>query len=416
MRPIAFARYRSVLAFLPLLGACTAEPPPPRVLDKAKIEITDDVREVAKHSNEFAFDLYERLRKTDGNLFFSPASVSTALAMTYAGAGGQTKEQIARVLHLDAADERVHKGFGEMARILHSNGERYQLRMANRLWGMEGYPFRPEFLTVTREVYGAELAQVDFNKPDKAAQTINDWIAKQTEGRIGQLISPGMIEPLTRLALTNAVYFKAAWRDEFWKGATEEAPFHVSADEEMSVPMMRQVERFSYAETDDGQILELPYVGGDLSMVVVLPKQTDGLPKLEQTTTAGRLDEWIADFESRRVEVFLPKFKIAWQLPLTDPLKSMGMASAFKDDADFSGMSSVEHLKLSAVIHAAFVDVDEKGTEAAAATTVLTDATSEPPGEDKPAVFRADHAFMFLIRDVRSGAMLFLGRLANPAE
>jgi serine protease inhibitor len=154
MRPIAFARYRSFLAFLPMLGACTAEPPPPRVIDKAKIEITDDVRGVAVHSNEFAFDLYERLRKTDGNLFFSPASVSTALAMTSAGAGGQTKEQIARVLHIDAADERVHKGFGEMARILRSNGERYQLRMANRLWGSEGYPFRPAFLTLTREVYG----------------------------------------------------------------------------------------------------------------------------------------------------------------------------------------------------------------------------------------------------------------------
>jgi serpin B len=417
MRPIAFARYRSFLvAFLPLLGACTAEPPPPRVIDKAKIEITDDVRGVAVHSNEFAFDLYERLRKTDGNLFFSPASVSTALAMTYAGAGGQTKEQIARVLHIDAADERVHKGFGEMARILHSDGERYQLRMANRLWGLEGYPFRPAFLTLTREVYGAELAQVDFNKPDNAAQSINDWIARQTEGKIGQLISREMMAPLTRLVLTNAIYFKAAWRDEFWKGATEEAHFHVSADEEINVPMMRQIEYFSYAETDDGQILELPYVGGDLSMVVVLPKQTDGLPKLEQTTMAGRLDEWIAGFESRRVEVFLPKFKIAWQLPLTDPLKSMGMASAFKDDADFSGMSSVEHIKLSAVIHAAFVDVDEEGTEAAAATAVMLDGASKPPGEDKPTVFNADHPFMFLIRDVRSGAILFLGRLANPIE
>ena len=179
MRQTRFARHRNCLvAFLPLLGACTAEPPPPRVLDKAKIEITDDVREAAVHSNEFAFDLYERLRKTDGNLFFSPASVSTALAMTYAGAGGQTKQQMARVLHLDAADERVHQGFGEMARILRSDGERYQLRMANRLWGLEGYPFRPAFLTLTREVYGAELAQVDFNKPDNAARTINDGVAK----------------------------------------------------------------------------------------------------------------------------------------------------------------------------------------------------------------------------------------------
>ena len=416
MRQIALARYRTfLLAFLPVLGACTAEVPPPRVFEAAEITVTDDAREVARASNRFAFDLYVQLRQSDGNLFFSPASVSTALAMTYAGAGGRTKEQMAHVLHLDAADERVHQGFGALARILNSNGERYQLRMANRLWGLKGYPFRPAFLKVTREDYGAELGQVDFNQPDKAAHTINDWIAKQTEGKIGQMLSPGMLDPLTRLVLTNAIYFKAAWQDEFWKGATEEAPFHVSADEEAKVPMMRQFEHFSYTETDDAQILELPYVGGDLAMVVVLPKQADGLAELEQTATAERIDQWIAEYESRRVEVFLPKFKISSQVPLTDPLKSLGRTSAFsKEDADFSGMSSFEDLKLYAVIHAAFVDVDEEGTEAAAATAVMADAAAELPSEDKPVVFRADHPFLFLIRDLRTGAILFLVRLVNP--
>lgn len=416
MRQIALARRQILLlALLPVVGACTAEVPP-RIYEAAEIDVTDDVRNAALHSNQFAFDLYGRLRQADGNLFFSPSSVSTALAMTYAGAGGETKEQMARVLHLDANDERVHQGFGELARMLNSNGERYQLRMANRLWGLEGYPFRPEFLKVTREHYGAELAQVAFNKPDKAARTINDWIARQTEGKIGPLISPSAIGPLTRLVLTNALYFKAAWQDEFWKGATEEAPFHVAEDEEGKAPMMRQLEQFSYVETDDAQILELPYAGGDLSMVVLLPTQTDGLAKLEQTATAQRLDEWIAKFEPRRVEVFLPKFKITWQSSLVDPLKSLGMASAFsQDDADFSGMTSFEDLKLYEVIHAALVDVDEEGTEAAAATVVMADA-AELPGEDQPVIFRADHPFVFLIRDRRTGAVLFLGRLVKPAR
>lgn len=415
MRQIALARFFS-LAFLPMLGACTAEVPPPQVFEAAEITVTDDAREVARVSNKFAFDLYGQLRQTEGNLFFSPASVSTALAMTYAGAGGQTKEQMAQVLHLDAADERVHQGFGELARILNSNGERYQLRMANRLWGLEGYPFQPAFLKVTRDDYGAELAQIDYHKPDKTAQTINRWIAKQTEGKIGPMISPSMIDPLTRLVLTNAIYFKAAWQDEFWKSATEEAPFHVSADEEAKVSMMRQLEHFSYTETDDAQILELPYVGGDLAMVVLLPEQADGLAHLEQTATAERLEQWIAEYESRRVEIFLPKFKITSQLPLTEPLKSLGMASAFdQDHADFSAMSSAEKIWLSSVLHAAFVDVDEEGTEAAA-VTVAWAAAEAPAPDDTPVVFRADHPFLFLIRDLRTGAILFLGRLVNPAR
>lgn len=403
-----------VLVWLPVLGACNVEPPPTRVFDAAEITVTDQAREIAARSNEFAFDLYGQLRQKEGNLFFSPASVSTALAMTYAGTTGETKEQMGRVLHLDTADEQVHGGFGELAQILNSDGHRYQLRMANRLWGLEGYPFRQEFLTLTRQQYGAELAQVNFNRPDQAAQTINAWIGKQTEGKIGQLVSPSMIEPLTRLVLTNAIYFKAAWQDEFWKHATEDAPFHVSADEEAKTPMMRQIEHFSYTETDDAQVVELPYVGGDLSMVVMLPKQNDGLADLEQTITARSLDQWVAEAKLRRVELYLPKFKITSQLPLTETLMDLGMTKAFSKYADFSGMTSFEDLKLYAVIHAAFVDVDEKGTEAAAATAVMMDAAAAPPNEDEPVVFRADHPFLFLIRDSRTGAVLFLGRLVNP--
>lgn len=415
MSQTASLQYRIVvLVLLPVLGACNVEPPTRRVFDAAEIAVTDQARQSAARSNEFAFDLYGQLRQKEGNLFFSPASVSTALAMTYAGATGETKEQMARVLHLDAGDEQVHAGFGELAQILNSDGHRYQLRMANRLWGLEGYPFRREFLTLTRQRYAADLAQINFNRPDKASQTINAWIGKQTEGKIDQLVSPDMIEPLTRLVLTNAIYFKAAWQNEFWKHATENSPFHVSAVEEVKTPMMRQVEHFSYAETDDVQVLELPYVGGDLSMVVLLPKQSDGLADLEQTITAQRLDQWVAEGKFRRVELYLPRFKITAQLPLTEGLEALGMTLAFsKNEADLSGMTSAHRLWISSVVHAAFVDVDEEGTEAAAATMGMA-AAAAPSQEDDPVVFRADHPFMFLIRDSRTGAVLFLGRLGNP--
>lgn len=389
-----------------------------REIGKAKaVEITDDVRAVARSNNRFAFDLYQHLREDKGNLFFSPASISTALAMTYAGAGGPTKTEMAQVLHFDLAEERLHGGFGTLGEILNSAEKGYRLSMANRLWGAKTYPFRPEFLKTTREQYGAELAQLDFARTEEARQTINAWVEEQTNGRIEDLIPSGVLDAMTRLVLTNAVYFKGAWDEEFSKRATQDAPFRLSRDRQVKVPTMRQTDRFGYAETDDLQLLELPYEGHDLSMVIVLPKSVDGLPDLETKLTAESVQKWMSGLRRRDVRVFLPRFKLTSQFELADVLRAMGMPLAFSERADFSGMSTVESLMLSQVVHKAFVDVSEEGTEAAAATAVVVAPTAAPAGDrDEPVVFRADHPFVFLIRDNRTGAVLFVGRVVNPKE
>ncbi|HUY88631.1 MAG TPA: serpin family protein [Pirellulales bacterium] len=262
-------------------GAEPARKVPVKPAKNIKLEVTADVRAVARSGNELAFDLYGRLRETQGNLFFSPASISTALAMVYAGARGDTEIQMARTLHFELPDERLLAGFATFSQALNSGGKNYQLTMANRLWGQKSYAFRPKYLEITREQFGAELATLDFARSEAARQTINRWIEQQTNDKIADLIAPGALNAMTRLVLTNAIYFKGAWRHEFWKNATAAAPFHLSKQKDVQAPLMHQVEDFPYAETDEAQIVALPYYGGDLSLVVLLPKEIDGLKKLE---------------------------------------------------------------------------------------------------------------------------------------
>jgi serpin B len=380
-----------------------------------KIEITEDARQAAQSSNAFAFDLYSELRRQDGNLFYSPASISTALAMTYAGAAGDTGRQMAEVLHFDQADEPLHSGFGTLGRLLNGQNRGVRLQMGNRLWGAKGYPFLPGFLAATREHYGAELLQLDFAQPEPSRQAINRWIEQQTGGKIQNLVPSGAVSPDTRLVLTNAIYFHGAWQDEFWKNATKPAPFHRTKTAQNQVPLMHRSGHFGYSETENVQVLSLPYVGGELSMVILLPKEIDGLEKLESRLRAETLDGWIASQGSKLVNVFLPKFKVTSQFSLAQTLRSMGMELAFSDQADFSRMSSAEDVMLSEVIHKAFVDVNEEGTEAAAATAVIAPRAAPVSEPEKPIEFRADHPFVFLIRDNRTQAVLFLGRMVNPA-
>ncbi|HET6880865.1 MAG TPA: serpin family protein [Pirellulales bacterium] len=397
----------------PLDAAAPAKRPadPPK-----KIEITDDVLAVAAKSNAFACDLYAQLCQQNGNLFYSPASISTALAMAYAGSAGKTHDQLAQVLHFELADDRLHAGFGTLGLILNSGNKNYRLQMANRLWGAKNYPFSPEFLSATRTHYGAGLTQLNFVQAETARQTINGWIEQQTNGKIRDLVPPGAVDADTRLVLTNAIYFKGAWQDEFWKNATQPAVFHRSKTDETKVPMMHRSGHFGYGETKDLQLLNLPYAGGDLSMIVLLPKPIDGLDHLERQLTAKNLGDWTAAAGERLVQVYLPKFKLTSDFQLGPALRSLGMNLAFSREADFSRMSSVEGLLLSDVIHKAFVDVSEEGTEAAAATAVPPAPSAAPVGEpEKPVVFRADHPFVFLIRDNRTQALLFLGRLVSPS-
>jgi serpin B len=333
--------------------------------------------------------------------------------MTYAGAKDETKKQMAHVLHFDLPDPQLHKGFAALNTILNTRSKSYQLNVANRLWGQTGFHFEEAFLKSTLERYGAEPGAVDFAKSEQARQTINQWAGEKTNGKIADLIPPGLLQEDIRLVLTNAIYFKGTWQYRFSKPDTRQVPFHALKNVEIKVPMMQQTGGFQYAETADAQLLELPYVGGHLSMVILLPKQVDGLSNLEKKLTANDVQKWISGLEhAHEVEVYLPKFTFTSHMGLKDVLSSLGMPRAFSDQADFSGISTEKAQKLYDVIHQAFVDVNEEGTEAAAVTG--GHGGNAPGPAFQTVVFRADHPFLFLIQDKRTGAILFLGRVVNP--
>ncbi len=375
-----------------------------------------DIDSLVSGNNAFAFDLYMRLAEEEGNLFFSPYSISSALAMTYAGARGETARQMASVLHFGLAPDRLHAALSDLTGMLNAAGKPYQLSTANALWGQAGYEFLPGFLDVTKKHYDAGFKEVDFmGARELARQTINSWVEARTNNRIKDLIQLKDLSPLTRLVLTNAIYFKGKWKIEFKREATKPLPFHVSTRETVNVPMMHQVARFNYAENDQAQILEMPYTGGDLSMVVLLPKPGCELAKLEDMLRAEVIGSWLSQLSGAEVEVFLPRFKVEARFVLNEQLQRLGMLDAFDmSRADFSGMTPGPDLYMSSVIHKAFVEVSEEGTEAAAATAVIMNIKAMVA--DKPHVFRADRPFVFLIRDLRSGSILFAGRLADPAE
>jgi serpin B len=372
-----------------------------------------DRAEAVGGNNAFAFDLYGKLRARDGNLFFSLASISTALAMTYAGARGRTATEMASALHFTLEPQRLHPAEGALLHDLNRGGRTgaYLLAVANALWGQKGVGFLPDFLELTRTNYGAGMQEVDFQgATEEARRTMNAWVEKQTQDRIKDLLLPGNVTAQTKLVLTNAIYFKGDWDAQFKKEQTHEAPFRTGAAAKVNVPLMNQTGNFPYAEGDEVQVLEMPYKGKDLSMVVLLPKKADGLADLEKTLTTDRLAVWLGRLHAYKVIVGFPKFKTTIRYSLAGPLADLGVKQAFTEAADLSGMTT-EKVLISDVIHKAFVEVNEEGTEAAAATAVVVAAPGPPTSVP---VFRADHPFVFLIRDRHSGAILFLGRLADP--
>lgn len=398
--------------------------------EPAQAGANEDVKAVAWGNNCFAIRLYQKLQADEGNLFFSPYSISTALAMTYAGAKGETREQMAQALCFPTSpevlktlapdwkpmtQEEFARAFGRIIKDLNARGgqDKYELRVANALWGQEDYRFLPDFVQLVEEQYGGALREVDFVRAtERARQTINAWVEKQTNDKIKDLISPGVLDAMTRLVLTNAIYFKGNWATQFKEDRTREEPFTLLDGSKVQVPMMNQKEQFGYMETDGLQGLEMPYVGEELSMVILLPKEITGIDKLEKELTAERVCEWLGRIHEREVIVSVPKFKMTSKFGLGKVLRAMGMTAAFSKNADFSGMTGSRDLFISAVVHQAYVDVNEEGTEAAAATGVVMRLTSVAPGGIP--VFRADHPFIFLIRDKTSGSILFLGRLINP--
>jgi serpin B len=376
----------------------------------------------AAASNQFGWDLYAKLgSKAEGeNLFFSPTSISMALGMTYAGARGDTAEQMAKVLHWEGEQAGIHADMAGW--IAHLNaidqGQEYELRVANRLWAQRGYAFLPEFLKITRERYRAELGQVNFeSQTEQARQTINRWVEQQTAQKIENLLPRGAIEARTKLVLTNAIYFKGDWETPFKKSATRDEDFQVSSSNKRPVPMMRMREDFRFARGDGLKVLEMPYKGGSLSAVIVLPDEVDGLAKVEEGLSADRWKEWMGKLGRKEVDVHLPRFKLTCDFSLSEALVELGMPLAFDEgSADFSGMNGKHDLFISEALHKAYVDVNERGTEAAAATAVLIAPASAAREPEKPEEFHADHPFLFAIWDGRAGAALFVGRVMDPGR
>jgi len=375
---------------------------------------------VAEGNNKFALALYDKLRAEKGNLFFSPYSISTALAMAYAGAKGQTQTQMAEAMRFpvrvkDVNECKFHSVFGQIIKSLNTRGAEgsYELAVANALWGQKGYSFLKEYLQLVETNYGGGLNEVDFAGDTEAArQTINNWVQRKTKDKIKDLIPRGMLSSDTRLVLTNAIYFKGKWARQFEKELTRDGPFTLLDGQKIDVPMMRQTEEFRYMEAEDFQALEMPYVKDELSMIILLPKKVDGVVDFEKKLTNENLSRWLSELHKQKLVASIPRFKMAQQFGLADTLQAMGMTDAFSAQlADFSGMTGTRDLFISAVVHKAFVDVNEEGTEAAAATGVGMAMTAAP---QRMPVFRADHPFIFLIRDNKSGSILFIGRVMKP--
>ncbi len=427
----------AILVAVLLMGssACLVSPTPPQAatpqvsqeLKSDKQRMTSPVASQAdlialvEGNNAFAFDAYPQI-KEDGNLFFSPYSISLALAMTYAGARSDTEKQMASALHYTLPQEKLHPAFNSLDLELNQRGQGakgkddkgFRLNVVNAIWGQKDYTFLQEFLDTLAENYGAGLRLLDFiNAPDPSRITINDWVSDQTEGRIKDLIPQGAINPLTRLVLTNAIYFNAAWQNAFEKNATTDGTFHLLTGDEVTVPMMHQTKSFAYTEGSDYQAVELPYDGRELSMLVLLP-QSGQFTAFEQSLDVRKVDGIIDSLAPKKVALAMPRFEFTTSsISLTKALSDMGMPVAFTEDADFSGMTGKRDLHISDVIHKAFVSVDESGTEAAAATAVIMAATSAPMPE-KIINMTIDRPFIFLIRDIQTGTILFLGRVMNP--
>lgn len=402
----------------PAVSADVAQSDKPR--DTSPAVTGDDVATLVGNNNAFAFDLYHKLAQ-DNNLFLSPYSISEALAMTYAGARGDTEKAMSHALNFTLPQNRLHPAFNSLDLQLKQRGQGakgkdgkgFRLNIVNALWGQKGFDFLPAFLDTLAQNYGAGLRLVDFiQQTEQSRLTINNWVSDQTEGRIKDLIPPGTLDAMTRLVLTNAVYFNAAWQYPFDKNNTSDAPFRLLDGGEVAVPMMHQTRSFNYTEGDDYQAVELPYDGQELSMVILLP-QSGRFQDFEQKLTADVVQRMIKQMDHRQVSLTVPKFTYESQFSLKSALTDLGMGLAFDPaSADFSGMDGRRDLFIQDALHKAFVAVDEAGTEAAAATAVVIGLTSMPPS---PVEMKVDRPFIFLIRDIPTGSIIFLGRVLNPA-
>ena len=367
--------------------------------------------------NSFAFNLFRELSdRNEGNLFISPYSIFTALAMTYEGAKSDTSDEMADVLNVKQDNETFHLYMKNLYEALNNEKTDYNIRTANALWVQKNLFLLESYLNIIREFYGGDATEVDYSKPTEAAAIINRWVENQTNGLIKDLITESSISPLTALILTNAIYFKGIWKTQFDPVNTTNRTFETSSEGTIDVPTMTLVNTydvFNYTEMDESQILELPYTGGDISMIVLLPKNND-LSSIIDTIDRDKFSEWMDSMIETKVDVYLPKFKVETTYSLNDYLIDLGMSIPFTSAADFSGITGGKDLFISNVIHKAFVDVNEEGTEAAAATAVILELTMN--GESSRIVFDCNHAFLYLIIHKQTETILFMGSIDNPAS
>jgi serpin B len=381
---------------------------------------------LAQAESAFAIDLYGQLGQQPGNLFFSPYSVSTALGMVFEGAKGATASEIAQVLHLDllgknpAADTALLQAVEQQPLLADAQASGFELHAANAIWGAQNYPFNQAFIANIKTGFGGNLEPVDFSDSAAATGRINNWVADQTQGKIQNLISPGVLTADTRLVLTNAIYFRAHWAEPFDKSGTRQQTFHVAPGKDVTISMMHMTDHFDLATADGVKILTIPYEYNAASMVIILPDSQNGLAAIESGLTPEKLNNWLSASQSTLVQLALPKFTARSTFGLNAVLQKLGMKQAFdRSNADFSGIANLpgRRLFISDVIHQAYIGVDEEQTEAAAATAIIMDeATASEPDLNKPVPFIADHPFIYLIRANQSGAILFMGRETDPSQ
>ena len=403
------------------LSGCTTKPTEPteptEPLDDSEISV-EDLATVIEANNEFTFDLYSKYKTEKGNIFFSPYSISTALAMTYEGARGQTAEEMQSVFYFPENDSIRRSGYANLYSEINKDDKTYELSTANALWAEQSYKFIDKYSNLINKYYDGKITNLDFKKnPENSRITINNWVEDKTNDKIKDLIPADGISDKTRLVLTNAIYFKGEWVKQFNKSETQDEDFKISPNKSVKVKMMEKTgeeAKFGYTENDEFQILEMPYSGEELSMLVLLPKNND-MESLENSITSKNLLKWKKNIKNQRVNIYIPKFKFETKYLMKNTLSEMGMPTAF-GEADFSGMTIKNDLVISQVIHQAFIDVGEEGTEAAAATAVMMEFLSVGPRGPVIPIFRADHPFIFIIQQKTSGNILFMGRMSNPAQ
>lgn len=378
---------------------------------------------IADGNNHFAFDFYDQMKVEEGNIFFSPFSISTALAMTYAGSDEGTADAIKKVMHFASNEDAFHRAYGEYYfGVLPSERSKVKMNIANKIWIQKDLATGKEFNRITRDYYGAEAAEADFRTdPEVERKRINKWVELQTKDKIKNLLKPKVLKKDTRLVLTNAIYFKANWKNRFKKKDTKKEDFWISENRSVKHELMEIEGDFEYIETLDYQMLSMPYNDPDYAMVMLLPREKGGLSKLENSLNWRNFNAamWTNLKPARKqlVNAVLPRFKFDFETEASETLAAMGMGVAFTKSADFSKMTKQERLKISKVIHKAFIEVNEKGSEAAAATAVvMVELESIGPSTPQPKYFRADHPFIFMIVNKKQQSILFMGRVSDPTS